>query len=144
MAAASTATRIEIAEHFPIPDSRTLQNVGVIFDGLRLRFLRFLDFRSRIAALLIGSGLIFWGYEEYRVGIGAAEGAEEVELERLESGYVPKNQHLRIGRHLRVYETIAYFSRGRNVRDPEVKYAYFPLFSKASPDGPKSRNSRFW
>jgi hypothetical protein len=85
-------------------------------------------------AVLLGAVLCGVGYEEYRIGAGSADGAEDVELARLESGYVPQNQHLHIGRHLRDYKTIEYAARGQNARvDRDVEYAFYPLLPADSP-----------
>ncbi len=104
---------------------------------LRQRFVSFVDVRSRIIALLLGSGFTFFGYQEYQLARAAAGGIEDVELARLDSGYVPQNRHLRIGRHLRGYEAMVYSARGQ-ARNPEVKYALYPLFpadaSRPEPD----------
>jgi hypothetical protein len=95
--------------------------------SLQSRILAFLDLRSRIALTIFGLGFLAWGFHELRVGAGAA--LEEVELSRLEEGYVPATPYLRIGEHVCLYHVLVYSTKDPFPDRPaaKVEYALVPI-----------------
>ena len=99
----------------------------------RERLLAFLDYRSRVILALIGVGLVYGGYQEFRVASGTTAAPRAVELEQLEAGRVPENNHLRIGEHLALYHELIYATKDRHSEDPFLQYSIYPIVSPRNP-----------
>ena len=97
--------------------------------SLQSRLLAFLDLRSRIALAIFGIAFVAWGVHELRVGAGAGAAPEEVELSRLEDGYLPATPYLRLGKHVCLYHTLVYSTTDREPKRPaaRVEYALVPI-----------------
>ena len=99
--------------------------------GFKARLLRFLDGRSRIVLILIGIGVFYWGYEEYQVSQGTRDQPAEVDLAALERGQPIPQNHVRIGRHVRLYFSTVYAvnMRDKDKPDAPVDYSFYPIVS---------------
>ncbi|MCP4347508.1 MAG: hypothetical protein GY795_18540 [Desulfobacterales bacterium] len=92
----------------------------------------------RIFLIMIagGIGACYLGYNEFVVAKGTTEIPVEVELADMEKGTVPENNHMKIGRHLRLYPASIYkYERPKNSdsekAEPHYKVtcAYYPIIS---------------
>ncbi|MBT7298351.1 MAG: hypothetical protein HN849_02500 [Victivallales bacterium] len=85
--------------------------------------------------LIIGGGVLaFFGFQEYRVGAGAAAQPVAVELAELEAGEELPNVHAKIGEHLCLYSAAVYRcnvgkGEGQPGPDSKIDYMYFPIIS---------------
>src|SRR5262249_21346699 len=75
------------------------------------------------------------GYQEYKVGKGATEQPQEIDLAKLEAGEKPAQNHIRIGKHLRHYSNLIYSisARDQNNSDPHIWYSFYPIVSPSHP-----------
>lgn len=105
--------------------------------GFRGRLLRFVDSRSQVVLVLIGLGLLYYGYEKYQVSRDTTTEPLAVELAQLESGERPMNNHLRIGEHFRLYLFAFYETKLSEEDMPEplrrVEAVYYPIVSTSHP-----------
>lgn len=90
--------------------------------------------------LLVSAGLIIWGYDQYTVSQGAAEQPQEIDLAKLEAGDQPGQNHIRIGKHIRLYPNLIYVisARDKNNNDPFLRHTFYPIISLSHPDRPKN------
>jgi hypothetical protein len=91
---------------------------------------RFFD-GSRALLCLIGLALITVGYKEWKVSLGSDVTPADVDLARLEAGDALPQQHVRIGKHVRLYPATIYVIEQRDKRedDPPIKHSFFPIIS---------------
>jgi hypothetical protein len=103
--------------------------------GIRGHLLKFLDARSQLFLVLIGSGLIYYGYQELQVSRGTTTEPLDVELSTIEAGSIPTNNYLRIGEHVSIYHAGFYetTSRDRDAVIPKVDAVYYPIISMSHP-----------
>lgn len=102
---------------------------------IRRWILSFLDGGYLYVLPLIGAGIIYSGYEEYRVGSPSTQEPLSVELKQLEAGLRPTNNHLRIGKHICLYPSTILVVKAKNkdLRNPTVEQFYFPIISDFRP-----------
>jgi hypothetical protein len=92
--------------------------------------------RVALLLLVISAVVFYLGYQEYSVSKGATEQPEDVDLAKLEAGEKPAQNHIRIGKHLRLYDELIYVysSRDKNKSDPSLTDCFYPIISPAHPD----------
>jgi hypothetical protein len=81
---------------------------------------------------IVGLGVAYLGYEEYRVGASARKDATDVDLADLETGANPPQNHVRLGEHLRLYADIIYIEEERSGSD-RIKATMYPIVSLKHP-----------
>jgi hypothetical protein len=86
--------------------------------------------------LLIGIGVFVWGAQEYWVSRGASEQPEDVDLAKLEAGERPGQNHIRLGKHLRLYPSLIFATpkSQKDSKDPPVSYSFYPIISPSHPE----------
>lgn len=96
---------------------------------------------GRISLIIAAIGIIAAreAYQELSLASGTTEEPLHIELEDLEAGSVPENNHLRIGEHWQVFEGAVYeYEGGYQDGEPDpstaVNYLYYPIVSTASKD----------
>ncbi len=99
--------------------------------------------RVKIAMVVIGFVLIFFGYQEFRVSSNSTSEAEKIELSSLEQSDKPKNNHLEIGRHIKFFPGLIYQYSTYSSSDQEIDkelpahtsidYSYYPIISETHP-----------
>lgn len=85
-----------------------------------------------VQLLLLGSlGLVVYGCDEYRVGRGAAAEPVPVDLADLEAGKLPTQNHVRIGRHVPIYDRAicSLFKSQKDSPDPLLVSTLYPIVS---------------
>ena len=92
-------------------------------------------FRLKIAAIVGGAMLAFFGIQEYLVSMGTSVEPVDVNLANIEDGLAGENKHLRIGEHTAVYGGCVYqyrmgkYESGDPKPSTPVKYTYYPIIS---------------
>jgi hypothetical protein len=85
-------------------------------------------FRIKIAMLILGGVLAYFGIQEFRVGMGSSTKPEAVDLAELENGTELTNNHVLIGEHVSDYAGVVYeYEEGSN----KVTHAYYPIISES-------------
>ncbi len=85
-------------------------------------------FQLKLAAVVGGVMLAYFGIQEFRVSQGTSEEPVAVDLAELESGKNSDNNHIRIGEHVAVYSGCVYqyrqdkYDRGEPKRSTSVDY----------------------
>jgi hypothetical protein len=89
----------------------------------------------RLFLLLIGIAVFVWGAQEYWVSRGASEQPQDVDLAKLEAGERPSQNHIRLGKHLRLYPSLIYATPKnlKDIEDPFVNYSFYPIISPSHP-----------
>jgi len=91
-------------------------------------------FRLKIA-LIVGGGVLAWfGFQELLLNSGSSSQAVEVDLAELESGQSPGDNHLKIGEHLAVYPGCVYSYSANSQYEAvtpttRIQYCYYPVIS---------------
>lgn len=92
-------------------------------------------FRLKIAAIIGGAMLAFFGIQEYRVSSGTTAEPIEVDLAEVEAGQQIDNSHWRLGPHLALYGGCVYeckvskHATGEPGPDARCNYCYYPVIS---------------
>jgi len=91
-------------------------------------------FRVKIALVVIGGILCYFGYREFSVSRGATKDPLTVELMNLEKDSETGNSNLAVGEHWAIYPAVVYeyetSSPGEQVSDTsKVNFAYYPIIS---------------
>jgi hypothetical protein len=95
-------------------------------------------FRLKIA-LIIGGGVLAWfGFQEMLLNSGSSSKAVVVDLAELESGRTPEDNHLKIGEHLAVYPGCVYSYSANSKYESvtpttRIQYCYYPVISNSHP-----------
>lgn len=95
-----------------------------------------MDFRIKLLFLIGGGFVLAHGYEEYTMTRISKAEPEVVELAQLEGGSTISNQHIKIGKHHRIYPGLTYSysqKEGDNsapTASTKVNYAYYPVISE--------------
>ncbi|MCA9234065.1 MAG: hypothetical protein KDA44_01245 [Planctomycetales bacterium] len=96
-------------------------------------------FRLKIAMVVLGGMLAWFGIKEFRVSNGTTDEPVDVALAEVEAGTVPENNHWRLGEHVALYNACVYEyeeERGGG-GDPgpgaKVNYCYYPVLSYDHP-----------
>ena len=86
----------------------------------------------RIALLLVigGGAVVYFGYQEYTLSVGASEIPVHCVLRDLETGTEPPDKHLEIGEHWAIFPT--WVGWGEENSD-QLDYIYYPIVSEGSP-----------
>jgi len=97
-------------------------------------------FRIKIAMIVLGGVLGFFGIQEFRVSSGTSSEPQHVELAQLEKGDIPKNTHLQIGSHYAVYgatiyeyEQSKYEASSGPSPSSKLTMCYYPIISLNHP-----------
>ena len=97
-------------------------------------------FRIKIAMIIGGGVLAFFGIQEFRVSSGTSSAPEEVQLLQLEGGQIPENSHLKVGPHYAIYagsiyeyEESKYSASSTPSNSAKVNVCYYPIVSKSHP-----------
>lgn len=81
--------------------------------------------------LVVGGGIVgYLGYQEYQVGADASPTAVHCDLEDLENGSEPPDNHLQIREHWAIYP--AWVGWGDTQSD-RLDYVYYPIVSETHP-----------
>ena len=84
-------------------------------------------FRVKIAAIIGGLVLTYFGVQEFRVGMGASTEPTAAELVVIENGETPESNHLLIGQHVADYVGCVYeYTEGSD----KVNHMYYPIISE--------------
>jgi hypothetical protein len=91
--------------------------------------------------LLVGIGVFVWGAQEYWVSRGATEQPEDMDLAKIEAGERPSQNHIRLGKHLRLYPSLIFATAKsqKDSKDPPIHYSFYPLISPSHPQLAKER-----
>ena len=96
-------------------------------------------FRLKVAVIIGGIFMLVYGFQEYRVSSGTTGEPNQVDLAQIESGQIPENNHLAIGRHSAIYPAVVYAYRQSKYDSSEptgstsVDYCYYPIISDSHP-----------
>ncbi len=96
-------------------------------------------FRIKIAMVVGGAVLAFFGFQEFRVSSGTSSEPLAVNLAQLEAGDVPSNPHLAIGSHYALYGGCIYefeqskYGSGQPSPSSKVTMCYYPIVSQEHP-----------
>jgi len=60
---------------------------------------RYFMFRLKIALIIGGAFLAFFGLQEYRVSMGTSAEPAQIDLAKVEAGETPSNNHWLLGEH---------------------------------------------
>ena len=84
---------------------------------------------------LVGLGLIVFGYSEFRLAIRESGSPASFRLEDLEAGAKPSQNHVLLGRHVRLYSLAVYRAKAKEIGDPKARldYVLVPIFSPEHP-----------
>jgi hypothetical protein len=91
--------------------------------------------RLKLALIVLGGVVAFWGFEESQLASLAKTEASETSLESLEKSGNLENAHLRIGEHVSAYYGLVYeysqskYSTGEPSKSTSVTCAYYPIIS---------------
>jgi hypothetical protein len=86
-------------------------------------------FRLKIAAIIGGLVLAYFGVQEYRVSMGTSAEPMAVDLAALEGGETPDNNHILIGQHVADYDGCVYeYEEGSG----RVTHMYYPIISDSN------------
>ncbi len=82
-------------------------------------------------ALLTGLGCLLIGWMEWKVSQGTSETPTDVKVEDLEAGQRPNQNHVRLGKHVRLYPMTVYVISRRDEKspDPVIRECFFPVVS---------------
>lgn len=95
--------------------------------------------RIRLALIVIGGMVAFFGLQEFRVSRGTSTEPVSIELAELESGKPLPNNHLQIGPHVALYPATVYmyrqgkYSSAEPTTSTSVNYCFYPIISKEHP-----------
>lgn len=96
-------------------------------------------FRLKIAALIGGAMLAFYGIQEFRVSQGASVEPADVNLADIEGGTTSDNNHVRVGQHFAIYDGSVYqyrqgkYETGEPGATTKIDYVYYPIISVDHP-----------
>jgi len=96
-------------------------------------------FRIKIAMVIGGAVLAFFGFQEFRVSSGTSSEPLAVNLAELERGEIPSNPHLTIGSHFALYGGCIYefeqskYGSGQPSGSSKVTMCYYPIVSAEHP-----------
>lgn len=95
--------------------------------------------RIKLAAIVGGLVLAFFGVQEFRVSQGTSQKATAVDLAKVEAGESPTNHHVEIGNHFAVYGGSVYqYSQSKHDHSApgpatKVSYCFYPIISAEHP-----------
>ena len=87
-------------------------------------------FRIKIAAIVLGGMLAYFGIQEYRVSVGTSAEPASVNLSSLEAGETLTNNHVLIGEHVADYAGCVYEYDQDSGR---VTHMYYPIIAQDHP-----------
>ena len=87
--------------------------------------------RLKLAVIVIGGVMAFFGFQEYRVSSGAGDRPLDVELEEISAGSDMDNPYIKIGKHVCVNEeAVSQYEQdasGNSNASSKVDFTYIPL-----------------
>lgn len=95
--------------------------------------------RIKLAAVIGGLVLAFFGLQEFRVSHGSSREATAVNLADIERGTPPSNNHVQIGEHFAIYGGSVYqysqskYDHSAPGNSTKVTYCYYPIISAEHP-----------
>lgn len=95
--------------------------------------------RLKLAAVVGGMVLAFFGIQEFRVSHGASNEAAVIDLAAVEGGTAPNNHHVEIGPHFAVYGGSVYqysqskYDHSAPGSSTKVDYCFYPIISSEHP-----------
>ena len=96
-------------------------------------------FRIKLALLIGGGVLAFFGIQEVLVSYGTDSKADEVDLKTVEDGQTPESNHAKIGEHMAIFDASVYAVRqakhekGEPGPGSKVEYCFYPIISNEHP-----------
>jgi hypothetical protein len=93
----------------------------------------------KLAVLLLGGALAFYGYQEHGLATKATQEPIAVDLAELETGARPPSLHVEIGPHWKLWDGLiySYTTRDEEPSEPgpatELDFVYYPLVSEQHP-----------
>lgn len=93
--------------------------------------------RVRIIAIAAGAAFCWYGVQEFQLGLNSTPEPAEVDLATLEAGEPAPQNHLRLGRHLALYDSAVYSisEHDKDKPNPAVKFAIYAVVSESHPYG---------
>jgi len=96
-------------------------------------------FRLKLALVVIGGVMVFFGVQEMRVSSGTTADPAEVDLAELERERTLENNHIKVGDHVALYSVSLYqyeateFATGEPGPGTKVTHCYYPIISLEHP-----------
>ena len=96
-------------------------------------------FRLKIALIVLGGFLVWFGFKEFRVSSGTSSEPEVVDLAAFEKGEQPDNSCIQIQAHSAIYSASVYEYEASSYssNDPgpsaKVNHTYYPIISPSHP-----------
>ncbi len=96
-------------------------------------------FRVKIILLVAAAGLLYWGFQEWRVSSGASAEPEAVQLAEIEAGKTFDNNHVKFGPHVAVYGASVYeysqskYDRSSPNDSTRVSHCFYPVLAATHP-----------
>ena len=87
-------------------------------------------FRLKLALIIGGGFLAFFGLQEYRVSMGTSAEPVQIDLAKVEAGETPTNNHWLIGEHAADYWGCVYEYEEDTKR---ITHLYYPIISDDNP-----------
>ncbi|MDB2687479.1 hypothetical protein N9Y42_09740 [Mariniblastus sp.] len=85
-------------------------------------------FRIKLAMLMGGLVLAYFGVQEYRVSMGTSTEPLAIELAAIEGGEIPSCNHLKVGKHVADYVGCVYEYEERYGKT-SITHLYYPIIS---------------